>query len=101
MQIIDGVRATDDGLIFVVMDGSTSNTFKSVLHVLKNFKKEFVIKRGGKTVLEFDQVSVSYTYLENIIYNVYSGILVSFCNKNYDSLVNTGEQQVIKGAHIY
>ena len=80
-QIIDGVRATDDGLIFVVMDGSTSNTFKSVLHVLKNFKKEFVIKMGGKTVLEFDQVSVSYTYLENVIYNVYSDILVSFCNK--------------------
>ena len=52
------------------MDGSTSNTFKSVLHVLKKFKKEFVINMGGKTVLEFDQVSVSYTYLENIIYNV-------------------------------
>ena len=63
------------------MDGSTSNTFKSVLHVLKKLQKESVINMGSKTVLEFDQVSVSYTYLENIIYYVYSDILVSFVTK--------------------
>ena len=99
-QILDGVRATDDGLIFVALDRSKKETFKSALEVLKKFKKEFVKNMGGKTVLEFDKVSVYYTYLENTIYNVYSDIFISFCTKNYESLVKTGKQKIIKGAHI-
>ena len=34
VQIIDRVRATDDGLIFVVIDGSKRDTFRLALDVL-------------------------------------------------------------------
>ena len=39
VQIIDGVRATDDGLVFVVVNKLNLNTFKSALTTLKICKK--------------------------------------------------------------
>ena len=99
MQIVDGLRATDDGLVFVVVNKLRLHTFKIALAVLRKIKKEFVKNMGGKTVPEFDQVSLLYTYLENIIFNVYTDILVSFNNKNHDSLIEAGVQVIIKGAH--
>ena len=69
VQIVDGVRATDDGLVFVVVNKLRLQTFNNALLILKKFKKEFVKNMGGKTVLEFDQVFLSYTYLKNIIIN--------------------------------
>ena len=42
VQILDGVRATDNGLVFVVVNQLKLRKFNNALSVLKTFKKEFV-----------------------------------------------------------
>ena len=54
---------------------------------------------GGRTVFEFDKVAMEYTYLENIVVNVYSDLLILFQNKNFEFLKNKGVQKIVKGAH--
>ena len=54
---------------------------------------------GGKVTLKFDSMALKYIYLENIIFNVYSDILVSFHNNNFDCIVMCGVQSVTKGVH--
>jgi hypothetical protein len=98
-QILDGLRATDDGLIFVAIDKNSTHCFKVAFNLLLLFKKKFIAKMGGKVTLEFDSVALKYIYLENIIFNAYSDIFVSFHNKNFESITINGEQNVIKGAH--
>ena len=98
-QIINGVRATDDGLIIVVLNKLWPKTFLKALHILKRFKQEFVHNMGGRTVLEFDRVAMEYTYLEILIVNVHSDLLILFQNKNLEFFKNKGMQKIIKGAH--
>ena len=74
-QILDGLRATDDGLIFVAIDKNSTHCFKVAFNLLLLFKKKFIAKMGGKVTLEFDSVALKYIYLENIIFNAYSDIL--------------------------
>ena len=50
-------------------------------------------------MLEFDNIANEFFYLENIIINVRSDILVSFQNKNYQHIKHYDVQAVIKGAH--
>ena len=99
-QIIDGVRATDDGLIFIVLDMRQTDIFPKALNILKVFKREFVKYMGGKIILEFDPVNNKYSYLENIVINTYNSILIMFFNKNYDQLFKEGTQAIIKGADM-
>ena len=99
-QIIDGVRPTDDGLIFKVLDMRQSDIFPKALNILKVFKREFVKNMGGKIILEFDPVNNMYSYLENIVINTYNSILIMFFNKNYDQLFKEGTQETTKGAHM-
>ena len=84
IQILDGLRATDDGLIFVVVDRRWTNCFKLAFNLLLFFKN-----MGGKVTLEFDNIASKYIYLENINinFNAYSDIFVSFHNKNFDHII--------------
>ena len=85
-QILDGLRATDDGLILIAIDKRVKKCFRSALDLLKFFKKCFVKKMGGKVTVEFDNISNEFVDLENIIINVHNDILVSFHNKNYQHI---------------
>ena len=69
IQILDGLWATDDGLIFVVVDKRSTHCFKLAFNLLLLFKKNFFAKMGGKVTLEFDSMALKYIYLENIIFN--------------------------------
>ena len=98
IRVIDGVRATDDALIFTVGDVRNPNCLVESKKILELFKALFLAIMGN-LVLEFDDHADCYEFTENIITNVFSEIIVSYNNKNFQSLITCGAQKIIKGAH--
>ena len=44
----------------------------------------------GNLTLEFDDYSDSYEFTENVVINAYCDIVVTYNNKNFESLVHNG-----------
>ena len=98
VMTINGVRATDDALIFTVEDSRDPEWASKSKRKLEIFKSLFLAIMGNLT-LEFDDYSDSYEFTENVVINTYCDIVVTYNNKNFESLVHNGTQKIIKGCH--
>ena len=98
LLIIDGLRITDDGLIFVVINRCVQGE-DFAFQVISAFIAKFEQFTGHSLNIILAKQSNEYQIFENSVINLNSKVVVMFHVKNFQSLLQTGVQKIKKGVH--
>ena len=97
-DMIGGLRITDDGLLFVVVNKQWKNADELAMMILEVFVGLFMFFSGKTLNLIFEDYCDKYEFLENLVYHKNASILVRFNSKNFMSVRTVGTQTIKKGA---
>ena len=77
-MIIGGLRITDDGLLFIVVNRKWTHTAKLAAMVLELFVQLFMVFSNGSLNLIFEDYCRVYEFLENLVFHNHDKVVVRF-----------------------
>ena len=97
-EIIGGLRITDDGLIFIVVNRKWRHAAKLAAMVFELFVRLFMVFSNGSLNLIFEDYCRVYEFLENLVFHNNDKVVVRFNSKNFKCVWKDGLQKIKKGA---